>query len=144
MERTKGGSLILRIYFAVVSAVTLFTLMYGAIDFLAIGLKTFVFKAADVPPYGLINCDDPTALEGYYGKPIDVVQAPTDVEDALTEEERQARCEASNATTMDNYEREKANQAVRNLALIIISLPLFALHFRIVYRDWKGEHVSKT
>jgi len=56
---TKGSSLILRIYFGVVSAVTLFTLMFGAIDFLTIGLKTYVFTSADVPAYGLVNCSDP-------------------------------------------------------------------------------------
>lgn len=132
---TKGGTLVLRIYFAVVSAVTLFTLMYGTIDFLAIGLKTYIFRAADVPAYGLVNCDDPMAREGMYGKPI--MTTATEDSDALTIDEQKARCEAANATTLENYKREKANSAVRNLALIIVSFPLFFLHFRVVYRDWK-------
>jgi len=43
---------------------------------------------------------------------------------------------------MENYGREKANNAVRNLALIVVSLPLFILHFRVVYRDWKDERTA--
>ncbi len=141
---TKGSSLILRIYFGVVSAVTLFTLMWGAIDFLTIGLKTFVFTSADVPEYGLLNCDDPNALEGWYGKPVEVSRPAAGTEgETLTAEEQKARCEASNATTMENYTTQKANNAVRNLSLILVSLPLFILHFRVVYRDWKAERNEK-
>ena len=139
---TKASSFILRLYFALVSAVTLFTLMFGAIDFLTLGLKSYIFTSADVPSYGLTNCDDPTALDGYYGRPV-AVKAPTDTTDTMTAEEQKARCVASNATTMENYSREKATQAVRNLALILVSLPLFVIHFRIVYRDWKEERNSK-
>lgn len=131
---TKGSSLILRLYFAVVSAVTLFTLMFGAIDLLSIGLKTYVFTAADVPEYGLRNCP----IEPYYSTaPVDSsVKIPT-------KEEQLAQCEASNTESIANYERTKASSAVRNLALIIVSLPLFALHFRIVYRDWIEERKRK-
>lgn len=135
---TKGSSLVLRLYFSVVAAVTLFTLMWGAIDFLTLGLKSFVFKSADVP-YGIINCDDPRALEGWYGKPVSVVAQDGE----MTAEEQKARCEASNATALEDYSRQKADNAVRNLALILVSLPLFIIHFRVVYRDWKLERNEK-
>ncbi len=134
---SKGSSIILRIYFAVVAAVTLFTLMYGAIDFLTLGLKSYVFTSADVPSYGLVNCDSPDAKYQFGTMPETRDGVTTNVDS--TPEEAKARCEAANATTLENYEREKANNAVRNLALIIISLPLFILHFRVVYRDWKNE-----
>lgn len=132
MAVTKGGSLILRLYFAVVSAVTLFILMYGLVDLLSIGFKQYVFKAADVPTY-LEACDGGT---GAYGAPVPVDGGtkPTSVE------QDKASCEARNAAAITNYERQKADTAVRNLALIIISLPLFLFHFRVVYKDWKSEH----
>ncbi len=131
---TKGSSLILRLYFAVVAAVTLFTLMFGAIDFLSIGLKTYVFTAADTPDY-LQNCANPESR--YYGAPVDpTIKQPTT-------EELQKQCEAINADSVANYERMKASNAVRNLALILVSLPLFLLHFRIVYRDWVEERKDK-
>lgn len=136
---TKGSALVLRIYFGLISAVTLFTLMFGTIDFLSTGLKTYVFNAADVPSYGLMNCDSSDAKYQY-----GTITVPSEKDGAttkeLTAEETKARCEAANATTMENYRREKAQSAVRNLALILVSLPLFILHFRIVYRDWKGEN----
>lgn len=137
---TKGSALILRLYFGLVSAVTLFTLMFGTIDFLSAGLKTYVFKAADVPAYGLMNCDSADA-KYQYGTEVIPAKTPTDTATTreLTTEEVKARCEASNATTMENYRTQKAQDAVRNLALILVSLPLFVLHFRVVYRDWKGE-----
>ena len=45
----EAGTFILRVYFAVVSAVTIFTLMFAAVDLLNIALKNWVFTAADVP-----------------------------------------------------------------------------------------------
>lgn len=132
---TKGSSLILRLYFAVVSAVTLFTLMFGAIDLLSIGLKTYIFTAADVPDY-LENCSTVTSRYPYT-EPVKVG------EERLSEEELRKQCEARNADSIDSYMRTKASQAVRNLALVIISLPLFLLHFRIVYRDWIEERKRK-
>ena len=140
---TKGSALILRIYFGLVSAVTLFTLMFGTIDFLSTGLKTYIFTAADVPSYGLMNCDSVDAKYqfGVETMPAKIVTDPATTR-TLTTEETKARCEAANATTMENYRTQKAQDAVRNLALIIVSLPLFTLHFRIVYKDWKGEKDS--
>lgn len=139
---SKGSSIILRIYFAVISAVTLFTLMFATMGLLSIGLKTYIFTSADVPSYGLMNCDSPDAKYQYGSVP-----APTKVDPAATEiltaEAITARCEASNTTTIENYRHQKANDAVRNLALMLVSLPLFMLHFRFVYRDWKAERNEK-
>lgn len=130
---TKASSFILRLYFALISAVTLFTLMFGAIDFLTLGLKSYVFTAADVPDY-LENC----AESIQWNKPVPVEGQPTPTIEELTKQ-----CEARNVSTIENYHRQKATQAVRNLALILVSLPLFIVHFRIVYRDWKEERHSK-
>ena len=128
-----ASSFIVRLYFAVVAAVTLFTLMYGVIDFLAIGLKTYIFTAADVPTY-LENCDSPSG--GYAGDMKPVIDPNTQT---YSDEEMKAMCESRNATNIENYERQKADNAVRNLALVIVSLPLFLIHFRFVYRDWKED-----
>lgn len=131
---TKGGSLVLRIYFGVVSAVTLFTLMWGAIDLLTIGLKTYVITAADVPDYGLENCENPGAR---YAEPVKATG-----ESETTAAEEKAACELRNSDAMDNYARQKASNAVRDMATVLVSLPLFITHFRIVYRDWSEERKS--
>lgn len=131
-----GASFILRIYFAVVSAVTLFTLMFGAIDLLTIGLRQ-VIPGADQPEWGLEDCSNLT--DRYpVGKAIGESSAvPATVEPS--EEELRAACEARNADALRNWQNQQAADTVRNIALIIISLPLFAIHFHVVYKDWKAE-----
>lgn len=125
---SKASAFILRLYFAVIAAVTLFTLMFGTVDLLNIGLKTYIFQAADVPSY-TEDCADPYKFR----EPIN-----TD-SDEQTEEEAFAACERRNESSQTRYEQQKASDAVRNLAIILVSLPLFILHFRIVYRDWTDE-----
>ena len=123
----------MRIYFALISIVTLCILMFGLIDILRIGLKAYVFPAADVPTY-LESCE-PGSGRFIEPKPV---ATPEEVEQPSIEEQ-QAQCEARNADALENYQRAKADSAVRNLAMIIVSLPLFILHFRIVFRDWREE-----
>lgn len=132
---TKASSFIIKLYFAVISAVTLITLMYGLIDFVSLGLKTYVFKAADVPSY-LQTCGDGAYYETYYGKPT---PAAIDGGSQITPEQALADCERSRADAIENYYNQKANDAVRDFALVIVSLPLFLIHFRFVYRDWKED-----
>lgn len=128
-----GASFIIRIYFAVVSAVTLFTLMFGAIDLLTIGLRQ-VIPGANQPEYGLEDCSN---LTDRY--PVGKVVEETSPTVEPTDEELRAACEARNADALRNWESQQAANTVRNIALIIISLPLFVIHFRVVYKDWKGE-----
>ena len=128
MEK-QSTAFILRLYFAVVSAVTLFTVMFAAVDLLQIGLKTYVIKVADQPEWmedcSNANLNKPIMAEG---------------EEKPTDEEMFAQCEARNENTIDNYHRSKASNAVRNLAMLIVAAPLFAVHFRVIYKDWKLMH----
>lgn len=121
-------------YFAVIAAITLVTLMYGAIDLLATGLKTYVITAADVPDY-IENCSTASTR---YPQPVATKEYTPPTPEQITKE-----CEARNLDAVTSYQRMKASNAVRNLALILIASPLFALHFRFVYRDWIEEHKTK-
>lgn len=136
--KSAGASLILRIYFAVVSAVTLFTLMFGAIDLLTIGLRQII-PGANQPEYGLEDCSN---LTNRYpvAKSVDETAPQTTTTVEPSDEELRAACEARNSDTLRNWENQQAANTVRNIALIIISLPLFIIHFRVVYKDWKAEH----
>jgi hypothetical protein len=133
---SSAASFILRIYFAVVSAVTLFTLMFGAIDLLTIGLRQII-PGANQPEYGLEDCSNLTD-RWPVAKTVDATAAQTATVEP-TEEELRAACEARNADTLRNWQSQQAANTVRNIALIIISLPLFIIHFRVVYKDWKAE-----
>jgi len=119
---TKSSEFIIRLYFVIISIVTLITLMFASVEMLSIGLKTYVFTDADVPSY-IETCSDM-----FMYKPIDI---------ELTEAESLDLCESHKTEEIERYHREKANSSVMNLSLILISFPLFLLHFRIVYRDWK-------
>ncbi|MFA5946209.1 MAG: hypothetical protein WC802_04855 [Patescibacteria group bacterium] len=125
----KASSWILRLYFAVISGITLVTLMFGAIDLLSIGLKSSLFKAADVPDY-IQDCST---------IPVPVSAPATKDYTPPTQAQLQKECDAQKASSMASYQRTKASNAVHDLALVIIGLPLFALHFRFVYKDWLEE-----
>jgi hypothetical protein len=93
--------------------------------------------SADIPSY-LENCNDPYS-RGYY--PEKVI-----TEDSPTEEELLKQCEARRAQNMENYAQEKARDAVRNFALIIVGIPLFLVHFRLFLkerRELDGKETKK-
>lgn len=110
---------------------TLFTLMYGTIDALTIGLKKIV-PGADAPEWGLEDCNN---LGPRYVEP----EKPAA---ELSDEDLKAQCERRNADAQENYKRQQASSLVRDLATIIVSSPLFAVHFLVVYRDWKTDRNS--
>ena len=122
---TKGGSIILRIYFALVAFVTLMILIFSTADMINLGLKTYIFTRADAPAYSMPCPERIPAIEGekFFEK--------IDCDEMLVKEK------AANAV-------RKQQDLVRDLSMILVSLPLFLIHFRIVYRDWKDEKNSKT
>ncbi len=105
---TKGGSIILRIYFTLVSFVTLMMLVFSVSDLVNIALKSFVFTKADTgyPTY----CD---------------LQYQT-----------QEQCDQQKVQSSDQAVVEKQQSAVRDISLLLVAAPLFWLHWRMVYRDW--------
>ncbi|MEK7665850.1 MAG: hypothetical protein AAB337_03160 [Patescibacteria group bacterium] len=133
MEK-QSTAFILRLYFAVVSTITLFTMMFAGVELLTIGLKTYVITAADQPDW-IESCTGTGGLK-QTAEPVAVV----DGEDAPTEEELKAQCADRNANSLENYKRTKASNAVRNLAMLIVAVPLFVVHFRVLYRDWMALH----
>lgn len=115
----------MRIYFVIVAAGTLITLMTGLIGLVGYGLKAGVFPATNFPSY-LENCG-----EADLRKPV--LEEGSDDIDYIKE------CEARNERQIEQYKKQQAGNAVDNFALLIVSLPLFLLHFRFVYRDWHEE-----
>mgnify|MGYP001600812802 CR=1 FL=1 len=117
---TKGGSVILRIYFALVSFVTLMMLVFSVSDLINVGLKTYVFKMADAPEW-------PMYCEAQFIK--------ENVKE--TAEETEMRCSRQKEQEAQSAIVRKQQSLVRDISMLIVSLPLFFVHFRIVLRDWK-------
>ncbi len=125
---TKGGSVILRIYFALVTFVTLMMLIFSVSDLINIALKTWVFPAADAPEWA-----------AYCDKMIGINGAETE-----TQEQTDARCAKQQEREEQAALVRKQQSAVRDIAMILVAAPLFWLHWRIVYRDWMEERKEKA
>ena len=113
---TKGGSIILRIYFTLVSFVTLMMLIFSVADLINISLRTYVFPQADAPEFATY-CD--------------------------RQYESQEQCDTRLKNEQQAASVRKQQNAVRDISLLLVSAPLFWLHWRILYRDWLEETLTK-
>lgn len=114
---SKAPSIILRIYFSLVSFVTLMMLIFSVSDIVNLALKTWVFPAADAPEWPSY-CDRASQTEEQCAK-----QRENEQHAALV---------------------RKQQSATRDIAMLLVSAPLFWIHWRIVYRDWMGERENKN
>lgn len=134
---TKGGSIILRVYFALVSLITLVILIFSVSDAINIGLRTYLFTQADqadiYPTYECQNWKDFPTME------IPKEDTRLTSFSKMTTEEKEAYCQRYMEQEIKRNTARKQRDAVRDIALLLVSAPLFWLHFRIVYRDWKEE-----
>ncbi len=129
----KGAQeVLIKIYFLLVSIITLIMILVVGSGLLDTGLRAYVFPNANQPSHVklcdadsndlLFKSDSPTTLE---------------IETAITE------CDTYNVEQMYRYEVNQAQDAVRNLSYLIVALPIFFLHFRIILREWRGRDNKK-
>ena len=121
---TTENPIILRIYFALVSFVTLMILIFSTINLIDISLKTYIFTAADQPEY-YMDCNEitPESKNGGIINPIE-----------------QKDCERARQKAIEANVNRKQRDLVKDFSMILVSLPLFLIHFRIVYNDWKNKN----
>lgn len=133
MEQSRIVRTIFIVYVAIVSLIGLVMMVIASSSLINMGLKTWVFPAADVPSW-LTNCADPS----YYDRtPVAVGETPK------TEEQLRQDCETRRAQEVENYQIEKARDAVQNLAMLLVAIPLFITHERLFRRERKGAPESK-
>ena len=100
----------IRLYFVLVSFATLMMLIFSAQSLLNLGLKTFVFHDADMN-HSSVSCYNTTSEQ----------------------------CAEDQANAAKQVTAEKQTQAAQSLSMLLVSAPLFFIHFRIVSRDWRSE-----
>lgn len=128
---SKATQTIRSIYFYAVSIIALFMLVFSAVDLVNLGLKTWVFKSAD-PSYNF--CIPGNA--GTYNGPM--IPTSTDAKvKTLPTGPTQAECDIQNKQNEENISRQNQSSAVRDLSMLVVALPLFLFHFRIVQKEWK-------
>jgi hypothetical protein len=124
---SKATQTIRSIYFYAVSIIALFMLVFSCVDLVNLGLKTWVFKNTDLS-YGLCIPGN----TGTYNGPM-IPATDTKVPTGPT----QAECDLQNKQNADNVSRQNQSSAVRDLSMLVVALPLFLFHFRIVQKEWK-------
>jgi len=130
------------IYFYLVSLIALMMIVYGTVDILKLGLTTFVFKGAD-------QLDQHGMPPSYSLYPIMDKEGSSTVrcqeECDLTEEEKQLI-----KSQLEDYKRwqeqqkylpnaQKQRRAVTDISILIVSIPLFTLHWLATRKLEKSE-----
>lgn len=123
------GSIIRSIYFYAVSIVALFMLVFSLSEFINLGLRTWVFPNSE-PNYSL-------CIPGGASNSIKPVMAPGSTDPYVGP--TQAECDRQNQQSKENSARERQNSAIRDFSMLIVALPLFLFHFRIVQKEWKDR-----
>lgn len=119
-------SIIRSLYFYVLAAVGLLMFCFSAADLVNLGLKTWVFTQAE---------------EIYYKCPSEVPRPVVEgeTEAALTPEEQQAQCEKELERQSEQLVQRRQASAVRDISFIIVGIPLFWFHFRVVQKERKED-----
>jgi len=112
------------IYFYLVSFVALMMVVFSTTDMINIALKTWVFTAADKDMYNYPRavCEMTTPATPPNAKSVPVTS--------------KADCEKSNEENIKQQETsrmaQKQRDVVRDLSMIVVGIPLFLIHWRIV------------
>ncbi len=130
------------LYLYVFALVGLMLVAIGAVRIVDIGLKVFIFKQADQPaiysgmsPYPPITIDTQTTSDTKYNEKITTEQkAMLDrwIVDYKNWEEQQKK--------IDYVASERERTASSSLAMILVGLPLYAYHWRIIRKEAKENN----
>lgn len=115
------------IYLYLVCAITLFMVVFAAVDLISLGLRTWVFTKADQ-----INFSYPVkSPDGYcsFDKDGKRVCPSAEEQQKLSAQEKQQ--------ADDNRAAQRQNDLVRNISMLLVAIPLFAYHWIVIRRDRK-------
>ena len=121
------SSIIKSIYFYSVSLIALMMIVFSTVDLINIGLKTWIFTKADQPGY-IQPCD----VAAVPSSPAKDGQA-ADIQTQL------AVCEANTKQQLEQYQTQKQSDAVRDLAFLVVGIPVFAYHWTTIRKEQKEE-----
>ena len=125
MEHSKVA-IIKNIYLYLVSFVALMMVVISTADMVNIVLRTYVFTKADRDYYSPMNCADMRAT-----KPM---ASPDSTAKPMTTEEC-AKLEADNKKQAEeNRAAQRQRDLVRDISFIVVGIPLFAYHWRVIRR----------
>ncbi len=118
-------NIIRNVYLYLVSAVTLFMLMFALVSLVNLGLRTWIFPMADETPY--------------YAKPVTEYCLPdTNGKQTCPSAEERAKLEAQDKERQtEEQTRQRQRELVQNFSMIIVAGPLFVYHWLVIKKDRK-------
>ncbi len=134
-------TLVRTIYLYLFTIIGLALLTIGMVRFIDMGLKMYVFTKAD----------DPEALQQryYYPTPISLekLEGYQESEELTADEKETLKSFLTNYKEWEEKEAKidylassRQRQASSNLAMILVGLPLYLYHWRIIKRETKGQN----
>lgn len=117
-QPTQPRKTIKSIYFYLVSFVALMMVVWSTSDLINTALKTWVFIKADQDIYPMYPCEAKTP-EG---------------KSEISPEDCTRQQEMSRKYSEQSRSAQKQRDAVRDLSMIVVGIPLFIMHWRIVRR----------
>lgn len=121
-DTLKLMSKIRQLYFYVVTLIGLLMVVFPTADLINQGLKTWVFPAAEETEFGP------------YPRPI----AGPDGSVVETEEQAGARIKQEEGFARRQRASQKQRNVIRDISFLLVGIPLFLFHFRVVQRE-KGR-----
>ena len=135
-------NIIRQLYLYAVSIISLFMVVFSVGQVVNQGLKAWVFTLADNPQH----CD--ADGNSYYGaSPMAVPMKSPDSKDTTQAVMTPEQKAAAKATCEKNLAEQRASDRQRELvsalSMLIVSLPVFVFHFKLVQKERKDENDSK-
>jgi len=117
--------IIRNVYLYLVSAVTLFMLMFALVSLVNLGLRTWIFPKADE--------------NLYYTKPVSEYCIPDkDGKQVCPSAEDRAKLEAEDKTRQaEEQSKQRQRDLVQNFSMIIVAGPLFVYHWMVIKKEQK-------
>ena len=127
MEANNKKELIRSIYLYLFSLVGLVLVTIGLVRFVDLGLKVYIFKGAD----------EVYLYPEYPARPVKGLSAEEAQE--LTAEEKEKFKQEQIAYQQKSQTSHRQSTAAESLAMIIVGLPLFLYHWRVIQKDKHGK-----
>ncbi|MFA6099308.1 MAG: hypothetical protein WC750_00330 [Patescibacteria group bacterium] len=124
------SSLIKTIYFYLVSLIALLMVVFSTADLINLGLKTWVFPKTNATYYGM-----PCASQVY------PVPAEKGVTQTVATIDYAKQCEADRQNQAEMSIIQNQRDAVRDISMIVVGIPLFLYHWITLRKDKESEKV---
>ncbi len=137
-------SLVRTIYLYLFTIIGLSLVIIGTVRFLDMGLKAFIFRGADDPervqqkyyqtylPYSVEKITAPEAVDG--------IEGLTDAEkDSLKNFIKDYEAWREDEEKIDYLSSRRQKEASINLSMLLVGLPLYLYHWRIIRRETKDK-----